>query len=439
MADGRVRSVTVPDRLVGDFDMNADWYVDPLGRYEGRFFDGEEWTAQVKERGRLVVDPDWDRAPEGDSDEDITADFEITGTDAHVPAEPIVGTPEFVEDQAAAVAPVMPAAVADAVVASGEPDYQTESPARQVAVLESPIEPVAETPADGAMAGVTDAEPSGSRRWLYLVGAGILIVGLLLALLPRLFGSDDVADADDGSVEAVEIDEADGTGLPVTDTDGDDGEPTEDATEPVDADGAVEADGTAENAQGTTEATEGDDSDGDDEAAATDPETTPDTSEDPAPVTTGDGIGVGSLTILNGTPVLRDLEIWHASSLTDRDVELGDSAGCWFGSIGEAVVQNAHCGPVAATPGAEPRFDLIPLRFEDIEDGVIQVRPITDAVVIDAVLPNGLDLVGADGTVDMASFAAATGTDADSNDATDPDEEADTGRGSRGEREPEDG
>ena len=136
-----------------------------------------------------------------------------------------------------------------------------------------------------------------------------------------------------------------------------------------------------------------------------------------------------------GWPPERDF-----AGLTGRDITLGDDANCWLGSIGEAVVQNAHCGPVAATPGAEPRFDLVPLRFEDVSDGVIQIRPITDAVVIDAVLPNGLQLVGSEGPIDPASFAVSG--DATTPDASEPDtsEPADSGpedaeRGSRGERE----
>lgn len=39
--------------------MEADWYVDPLGRYDGRFFDGEDWTDQVSDSGVLATDPDW--------------------------------------------------------------------------------------------------------------------------------------------------------------------------------------------------------------------------------------------------------------------------------------------------------------------------------------------------------------------------------------------
>lgn len=39
--------------------MIADWYVDPLGRFDGRFFDGVDWTDQVSDGGHLLLDPDW--------------------------------------------------------------------------------------------------------------------------------------------------------------------------------------------------------------------------------------------------------------------------------------------------------------------------------------------------------------------------------------------
>lgn len=38
---------------------SANWYVDPLGRFQGRYFNGTDWTAQVSVNGRLATDPDW--------------------------------------------------------------------------------------------------------------------------------------------------------------------------------------------------------------------------------------------------------------------------------------------------------------------------------------------------------------------------------------------
>jgi len=35
----------------------ADWYPDPYGRHERRYFDGARWTERVATRGRQAVDP----------------------------------------------------------------------------------------------------------------------------------------------------------------------------------------------------------------------------------------------------------------------------------------------------------------------------------------------------------------------------------------------
>lgn len=413
--------------------MTPDWYVDPLGRYEGRYFDGEQWTAQVKDRGRLVIDPDWDR-PDVDEtvDEDVAAVVEAAKADDVGFAEPV----------RAAVEPIAPAPVLDpapaldpideTAVASGAVDFSQESPARQVAVLDSPEPaPVSETI-------LADEESSGSRRWLYVLGLAILALALLVILLPRLLGNDEAADSGDEPVAAVDtdeaadeaaddVDDADEGALPATEVD----EATDDADNDAmaEADEAAPAEGATDSAEGTDDAASTDDAAGADDAMADDEGAERVIDPD------SDALLVGSLEILNAKSVLRDLAVWHESSLTGRDITLGEDADCWLGSIGEAVVQNAHCGPVAATPGAEPRFDLVPLRFEDVSEGVIQIRPITDAVVIDAVLPNGLELVGRDGPIDPTSFAPdAASDDAEPDDGA-PDGDEDTDRGGRGERE----
>ena len=275
-----------------------------------------------------------------------------------------------------------------------------------------------------------------------MLGLAILALALLVILLPRLLGNDETADGGDEPVAAVDTnetpDDADEGALPATDVDADADDAMtdtadQDATDQEAAEGQVPAQDAADSADGTgtAEPDDADDAMADDEGGerVIDPDS--------------DALLVGSLEILNAKSVLRDLAVWHESSLTGRDITLGEGADCWLGSIGEAVVQNAHCGPVAATPGAEPRFDLVPLRFEDVSEGVIQIRPVTDAVVIDAVLPNGLELVGRDGPIDPTSFAsdaAADGSDdaGPDDDAADddaPDEGDDTGRGGRGERE----
>jgi hypothetical protein len=40
----------------------ADWYPDPLGRYENRYFNGREWTSDVSVGGERFVDP-WGVTP----------------------------------------------------------------------------------------------------------------------------------------------------------------------------------------------------------------------------------------------------------------------------------------------------------------------------------------------------------------------------------------
>jgi len=35
----------------------ADWYPDPLGRHEHRFWDGALWTEHVASAGRQAIDP----------------------------------------------------------------------------------------------------------------------------------------------------------------------------------------------------------------------------------------------------------------------------------------------------------------------------------------------------------------------------------------------
>jgi len=102
--------------------MDADWYEDPLGRYDGRFFDGQGWTERVSSDGTSQVDPDF---------------------------------PPVFDNPAAAVAPVRRELPRHATTAA-------ESPVRTVAVLD-----------DTDLASPAPAvQPSRSRqngwRWLLL-------------------------------------------------------------------------------------------------------------------------------------------------------------------------------------------------------------------------------------------------------------------------------
>jgi hypothetical protein len=70
--------------------MDADWYVDPVGRFHGRYFDGARWTDQVSDDGTLAVDPDWPPVPIGDDEDAVRPDvlsvegetFELVSTPA---------------------------------------------------------------------------------------------------------------------------------------------------------------------------------------------------------------------------------------------------------------------------------------------------------------------------------------------------------------------
>ena len=38
--------------------INANWYADPLGRYEMRYHNGERWTSRVSSAGTAITDPE---------------------------------------------------------------------------------------------------------------------------------------------------------------------------------------------------------------------------------------------------------------------------------------------------------------------------------------------------------------------------------------------
>ena len=115
--------------------MDADWYEDPLGRFDGRYFDGEHWTAEVSAGGVLQTDPEF-LAPE--------------------------------PEPAPAVAPVVTRGPRRA-------STMAESPARTVAVLDPSV--VAAPPSDGD-AGARSA----GRRWLAMALLAAIAAVLVFAL-----------------------------------------------------------------------------------------------------------------------------------------------------------------------------------------------------------------------------------------------------------------
>jgi len=126
--------------------MNADWYEDPLGRFDGRFFDGEAWTARVSADGILKIDEDFARR------DDLAA-----------------ATTEFESE---------PASPAVESLVSRKPKQQVstanESPTRTVAVLD---------PALVHNLAVPEQRSPSWRLWLGLAAAAVALAVVLLVVL----------------------------------------------------------------------------------------------------------------------------------------------------------------------------------------------------------------------------------------------------------------
>ena len=125
-----------------------------------------------------------------------------------------------------------------------------------------------------------------------------------------------------------------------------------------------------------------------------------------------EAIEVGGLRVINGDSVLVALADWHQGFAAQRGIELGPSASCWFGQLGGAAVQVAHCGPVGGSADSEFLFDSVPLLFEDTAAGPV-AQPVVDAAMTDAVLANALTLVGRKSAPPPLSLEGATRGDRD--------------------------
>ena len=130
------------------------------------------------------------------------------------------------------------------------------------------------------------------------------------------------------------------------------------------------------------------------------------------PFALSEAIEVGSLRIINGESVLVALADWHQGFAAQRGIELGPLASCWFGQLGGAAVQVAHCGPVGGSADSEFLFDSVPLLFEDTTAGLV-AQPVVNAAMTDAVLANALTLVGRKSTPPPLSLEGATQDDRD--------------------------
>jgi hypothetical protein len=313
--------------------MDADWYADPLGRCDGRFFDGERWTESVSDAGAIVVD----------------LDFAKDASEIAIPNAPPTAQPV-----PAVIAPRDDLVLVEPVVARFEPggvrqaSLMQESPVRTVAVITRSLVPAAKT------AVQPDRPGAQSGRALIVWGllgliAGLAITGLLL-LRNNEPGGEIIA-------ESVQLDREEEARV-------------EDLEEGSNIEGL---------ASEPIEELEVDVMDG-----AVDPGISFALSE---------AIEVGGLLLVNGESVLVDLADWHQGFATQRGIELGSSASCWFAHLGGAVVQVAHCGPVGGSADSEFLFDSVPLLFEESAAGQV-AQPVFDAVATDTVLANALTLVG---------------------------------------------
>lgn len=91
--------------------MEADWYVDPLGRFDGRFFDGESWTERVSDNGTAAIDPDFSSTTVAAIDESDLLDqpMQAAGAPAATPLH--LGASLMEESSARVVAVLDPSVV----------------------------------------------------------------------------------------------------------------------------------------------------------------------------------------------------------------------------------------------------------------------------------------------------------------------------------------
>ena len=111
----------------------ADWYPDPSGRFQFRYWDGETWTGHVSTDGQTDWDPPGDAAPGGDEGaHDQAAAQPAEGADG--------GQPE--PDPVSAEAPQAERAEAEAVQAQGVAAESSTATDDQWAPQGDPEEPV---------------------------------------------------------------------------------------------------------------------------------------------------------------------------------------------------------------------------------------------------------------------------------------------------------
>jgi len=151
--------------------MDADWYEDPLGRYDGRFFDGEQWTARVSADGSPKIDPDF---PPSATPPDGAAVAETAGEADAVAEQP-------------AVAPV--------TTATKRATTLQESPVRVVAVLDPATHNRASH--NRASRDQPDARQSGGGylRWFLLAALALAAIVIIIVVATGDNSADSALDA----------------------------------------------------------------------------------------------------------------------------------------------------------------------------------------------------------------------------------------------------
>ena len=112
----------------------ADWYPDPSGRFQFRYWDGETWTGHVSTDGKTDWDPPGDAAPEASAEA-------ATGDDS-------AWAPQAEAEAAAEPEPAV------------EPAPAEEPAAAEPPAAEQPAEPVAEPEPAPAAEPAAAAEPA---------------------------------------------------------------------------------------------------------------------------------------------------------------------------------------------------------------------------------------------------------------------------------------
>jgi len=264
---------------------------------------------------------------------DVRSTTSTSSTDASLPAATPAGDP-IVKTSSVAESPTRQVAVVSTDDAKPRLERERSQSTRRTTDVVRPSEPIVRDPLE---------QKGRGRRWLYVIGALLLLAGLALALLPRLFGGDDnLADTDDAQVEVVQ---------------------------------------------------NGDDQNGDDAAGET-----PADDDAPAPES-GDEVAVGPVTIRNGQSTLSELVTWHGEQAQARGITLPADADCWFAKRGDIAEPAAFCGPVGVDDEGRTLYDQLAVVFDDAGPQVVSASVDRDSLIPNVALEQGRELVDRDGEV----------------------------------------